>query len=239
MGHAVGVLNQRLDCAERLGQGEDPTSTAATVRAADSPPCTVNETIPPNARICACAASWPAWPGQPGVVDPVHGRVSSQASATCCGIRRSGGPSGRPASSPPAGRGSSRRARDRPGGVLEKGDPFGHASVGRGDEPSDHVAVPTQVLGGGVDDHVSAVSDGLLEVRRGEGVVDHTRAPRAWANSGQGRAMSAMRSKRVGRRLHPDHAGGGPPRITECLGVVERDRCECRPAGACTWERSR
>ena len=50
--------------------------------------------------------------------------------------------------------------RDGSGRVLEEADPPGQGVVSGGHEPSHHVAVSPEVLGGGVHDHVRAEVEG-------------------------------------------------------------------------------
>ena len=65
---------------------------------------------------------------------------------------------------------------ERPGdgahGVLVEADLLGEVEVAHDDGSADDVAVPTDVLGRRVQHHVGAEGERLLEVGRGEGVVD-------------------------------------------------------------------
>ena len=58
VGHHAGMLDQGLDGAERLGQRENLVVVVMRI-AASAPPCTRNDTMPPNFFICRVAAAWP------------------------------------------------------------------------------------------------------------------------------------------------------------------------------------
>ena len=64
------------------------------------------------------------------------------------------------------------RRRHRAGRVLREAQAFGEPVVVDGDEPADDVAVTTEVLRRRVHDDIGAERDRLLQVRRGERVVD-------------------------------------------------------------------
>ena len=79
-------------------------------------------------------------------------------------------------------------------------------AVGGDQGAAHHVAVPADVLGGGVHHDVRAERQGLLQVRGGEGVVDHEqRASRTGVGGERGDVRDA--EQRVGGRLHPDELG--------------------------------
>ena len=64
------------------------------------------------------------------------------------------------------------RRRHGPGSVLQVAQLLGDAVVVDGDETSDDVAVPAEVLRRRVDDHIGPEGERLLEVGGGERVVD-------------------------------------------------------------------
>ena len=66
VGHPAGMLDQRLDPAERLAQDDDLGTAHRRRAAACSPPATRKLTIPPNRRIWRLARSWPGWLVRPG-----------------------------------------------------------------------------------------------------------------------------------------------------------------------------
>ena len=86
---------------------------------------------------------------------------------------------------------------------------------GANDHSAQAVGMAIEKLGRGVDHHVRAQLDGLLEVGRHEGVVHHEFAP---SSDGAWRAMdrrSVMRHQRIGRGLDVNVArgqGGWPAR---------------------------
>ena len=59
------------------------------------------------------------------------------------------------------------------GGVLQEGDLLAGLLVVDDHGTADHVGVAADVLGGGVDDHVGAVCERMLQYRGCEGVVHH------------------------------------------------------------------
>ena len=65
------------------------------------------------------------------------------------------------------------RAGHRAHRVLQERDAVAELGVGDRDEPAQGVGVAAQVLRGGVHDDVGAERERALEIRRGEGVVDH------------------------------------------------------------------
>ena len=74
---------------------------------------------------------------------------------------------------------------------------------------ADDVAVTAGVLGGRVHHDVGAERDRLLQVGRGEGVVDDEQRTRL-VGDGRDRLDVGDAEQRVGGRLDPDHPGLGP-----------------------------
>ncbi len=88
---------------------------------------------------------------------------------------------------------------------------LGEVVVVDGDEPADDVAVPAEVLGGRVHDDVGAEGERLLQVRRGERVVDDDQGAAVVGERGDRLDVDA-RQQRVGRRLQPHQRGVVRPR---------------------------
>ncbi|MET3800160.1 hypothetical protein ABID70_000115 [Clavibacter michiganensis] len=93
-------------------------------------------------------------------------------------------------------------AGDGADGELEEADLLGERVVVEDHGAAEHVGVPAEVLGRGVHDDVGAERERLLEVRRGEGVVDDDRGAGRVAEVGE-RADVADLHQRVARRLDP------------------------------------
>ncbi len=115
------------------------------------------------------------------------------------------------------------RRRHRAGRVLREAQALGELVVVDGEEPADHVAVTAEVLRGRVHDDVGAERDRLLQVRRGERVVDDDQGAAAMGELGDRLDVDA-REQRVGRRLEPHHAGVVGPVVGERVEVGEVDR---------------
>ena len=95
------------------------------------------------------------------------------------------------------------RGRNRAGRVLQEGHRVACFLVVQDHRAADHVRVAADVLGGGVDDHVGAVCERMLQYRGCEGVVhDHFGAVRVRHGRGGGDVGDV--EQRVGRGLHPD-----------------------------------
>jgi hypothetical protein len=94
------------------------------------------------------------------------------------------------------------RRRHRTRRVLDERDAFGERIVGRGDEPTDHIGVTTEVLGRRVHHRIGAQLQWLLQVRRRKGVVDHD--ARAMSVGDLAGCLDIDDVERwVGRRLDP------------------------------------
>ena len=123
------------------------------------------------------------------------------------------------------------RRRHRAGRVLREAQPLGQLVVVDGDEPADDVAVAAEVLRGRVHDDVGAERQRLLQVRRGERVVDDAPARRA-----RGRARRRPRCRRsvssglVGVSSHTSRVSAGHSR-GERVDVGEVDRGPRQPSG--------
>ena len=95
------------------------------------------------------------------------------------------------------------RGRNRAGRVLQEGHRVACFLVVQDHRAADHVRVAADVLGGGVDDHVGAVCERMLQYRGCEGVVhDHFGAVRVRHGRGGGDVGDV--EQRVGRGFHPD-----------------------------------
>ncbi len=86
----------------------------------------------------------------------------------------------------------------------------------------DHVGVTADVLGGGVHDDVGPECQRVLQVRRGEGVVDDQQRTAVVGDPGQ-RSDVRDAEQRVGGRLDPEHPGPArPDRRRDRLEVTQR-----------------
>ena len=115
------------------------------------------------------------------------------------------------------------RAGHRADRVLGERQLLGQGVVAGHQGAADHVGVPAEVLGRGVQHDVRAEGERLLQVGRGEGVVDdeaHVRRARDVRERGDVRDAQ----QRVRRRLAPDDAGGGPQGRAQGVDVAEVDR---------------
>ncbi len=116
------------------------------------------------------------------------------------------------------------RAGHRADRVLVEGDPLGDVEVAHDQRPADDVGVAAGVLGGGVHHHVGAEGERLLQVGRGEGVVDDEQRARVVGHRGQRRDVADV-EQRVGGRLEPHQLGlPGPHGGRHRLDVVDRRR---------------
>ena len=121
------------------------------------------------------------------------------------------------------------RARHRARGVLYERELLGELVIATSNEPTDDVGVAAEILRRGVHDDVGAELQRLLQVRRGERVVDNDlRAPRV----GQldDRRDVDDREHRIRRRLDPHQPRVVAPRRAEC---VERGEIRGGPGRAC------
>ena len=103
------------------------------------------------------------------------------------------------------------RARHRSGRVLDETEVPRELVVVCDHEAAHDVGVPAQVLSRGVDDGVGSESYGLLQVGRGEGVVDDAARPVGMRRDRHGLDVDHVQL-RVARRLQPHKAGLAPAR---------------------------
>ena len=203
VGHLAGVLDEALDRAERLGEreqlggGGDPLGGvgAAAHREADH---------------AAEVAHLLGRRGVAGVVgelrveDPLDGRVADEQVDDGAGVRAVAvHPHGERLDAAQHEVAVERRGH-RAGRVLGEAQALGERVVVDGDEAADDVAVAAEVLRGRVHDDVGAERQRLLQVRRGERVVDDDERAVLVGDGGDGLDVDA-REQRVGRRLQPDH----------------------------------
>ena len=167
------MLDQRLDRAERLGQREQPRPADDLERRRPRRRRRVNDTMPPKSRI---------WRGGDVVAGMVgRGPGYSTRSTAGCSTQHLGDRRGVGAVAVHAHRErldaaqhevAVERRRHRADRVLQEPEPLGELGVVGGDEAADDVGVAAEVLGGRVHDDVGAERERLLQVRRGERVVD-------------------------------------------------------------------
>jgi hypothetical protein len=110
------------------------------------------------------------------------------------------------------------RAGDGPERLLEEAEPVGDGRVVRRDEAADHVGVTAEVFRRGVEDEVGAQLEGLLEIRRGEGVVHDDYRPDGVCGLGRLADVDQVQEG-VRRRLQPDDPG----RLVEVVREAGRD----------------
>src|SRR5690606_6266620 len=89
--------------------------------------------------------------------------------------------------------------------VVVEGDRLGEGIVVDDHGPADDVGVAADVLGGGVHHDVGAERERLLQVRAGEGVVDHQERVVLVGQFGERGDVGDV-EQRVGGRRDPDHA---------------------------------
>ena len=114
------------------------------------------------------------------------------------------------------------RRGNRAGGVLHVAQSLGELVVVDGDDATDDVAVAAEVLRRRVDDDVGAEGEWLLEIRRGERVVDDDQGTVLVGHGGDGLDVDAA-EQRVGRRLQPHERGVGRPGCRQGVDVGEVD----------------
>ena len=132
------------------------------------------------------------------------------------------------------------RAGDGADRVLVERDLLGELEVAYDEGAADDVGVAAAVLRGRVHDDVGTERQRLLEVRRGEGVVDDQQGTGLVRDGGQ-RLDVADVEQRVGRRLDPDHLrAAGLDRGAHRVDVADRRRrCARAPSGCSTLSKSR
>ena len=120
--------------------------------------------------------------------------------------------------------------RDGARRILDKAEPFGDI-VAPGDEhAADHIRVPVQVLRRRVQNDVGAELERLLEVRRGEGVVDDEQRPRL-AGDRASRGEVAQAHHRIRRGLGVNDLGVGRDGSRHGLRIatVHEGECDSHP----------
>ena len=115
------------------------------------------------------------------------------------------------------------RPGHRPDRVLRERQLLGELVVAGDERAADDVGVTAEVLGRGVQDDVRAQRERLLQVGRGEGVVDDEPGP-GLPRDVRDRRDVRDAQQRVGRRLAPDDPGGRPQRGPQRVDVREVDR---------------
>ena len=244
--HLARVLDQRLDAAERLGQREQLRRRAHPQRRLPTAGAARNDTIPPKPAHLLGRHLVAGVLGQARVEHPGHGGVPGEHLGDALGVvavplhphrERLDAAQREPVVERPGHR------ADR---VLGERQLLGELVVAGDERAADDVGVAAEVLGGGVQHDVRAQRERLLQVGRGEGVVDDEPAPRprardvrrprrcprcpaaGWSASRTrppGWSAAAPRAARRGRR--------GPPACTRRPTA----RAPCRPAGTCRRRR--
>ncbi len=186
--------------------------------------------MPPKARIWRAATSWPGWVGQPGVVDPVHGRVGRQELHDGRGVGavavHAHGQGLDPAQDQEAvegpGHGARRVLDERRAGSARSSSEVATKPPTTSLWPPRYLVVEWTTTS-------APRASGLLQVGRGEGVVDHHQGAPA-----RGRARPPRRCRRcassglVGVSTHTRRVSGRQRR-GQSRQVVEW-RPVCRPS---------
>ena len=123
------------------------------------------------------------------------------------------------------------RRRHRAGRVLHERDAVGELVVRCRDEAADHVGVATEVLRRRVHDGVGAERQRLLQVRRGERVVDDDTGAATRARRRATASMSTIVEHRIGRRLDPHERGAVGPFTSPAASDVGEVGRRPRPSG--------
>jgi hypothetical protein len=204
VGHRAGVLDQRLDAAQALGEGEQLGAGAEVERG-----LTILQTHrdhPAEPAHLPGRDLVPRMPGEPWVEHGLDRRMRRQEVDDRLGVvavlvhadREGLGPAHRQVGVERSGHAARAVLQEREGGV-ELGV-VGHQDA------ADDIGVSADVLGGGVQHDVRAQRERLLEVRRGEGVVDHEGGFCLASDLGDGRDVADV-EQGIGRRLDPDRLG--------------------------------
>src|SRR5215213_86467 len=117
------------------------------------------------------------------------------------------------------------------GGVLVELDPLLELLVRGRDSPADDVRMAAHVLGRRVDHDVSAESERVLEIRRGEGVVHRDEGAPLVRHFRELRYVGEG-EHRVGRGLDPEQPRLGPERFFDGGSIRGIRVGEVKPAGA-------
>ena len=210
----AGMLDERLDRAERLGQREEPRARDELERGV----LVVREERHHAAEVAHLAAR------DLGLVGIQHLRRRRRARAasarSACAFAAVLAHAQRERLHAPQHEVAVERRRHRAHRVLQEAQLVGELGVVHRDEPADDVGVTAEVLRRRVHRRVGAERERLLEVRRRERVVDDD--PRlALVRELRHRRDVDDREQRVGRRLDPHHAGLGLPRGLERARVAQ------------------
>ena len=115
------------------------------------------------------------------------------------------------------------------GGRLEEPESLGQPVRRRSRPAAQDVGVAAEVLGGRVDDDVGPEPQRLLQVRRGQRVVDHRPGAPLPGQRRHGGDVDDLEAG-VRRALHPHHAGLVPPGGVDGRGVGQVGGRERKPA---------
>ena len=212
------------------------SSSAATSRSARSAPATSNETIAPNALICARARSWPGSVGKPGIQDAIDALVGVQPARELRGrLVLADHPHGQRAHAAQR-QVALHHAWDRAAQRPLTDQQVAPQVVARDDHAHQQVRVTAQVLGRGVQDRPGPPAQRLLEHRGGERVI-HDRAHACLPGGGEHSRQVGDPQRRVGRRLQPQQVGlpqtgedrvgvgdvdGGQPHVARSLELAQQ-----------------
>lgn len=158
--------------------------------------------------------------GKPRVVDLLHRRVGEQVRRDQDRVRALAVETNREGLDAALHEVAVERARHRAGGVLDETEVGSQLLVAGRDEPAHDIGVPAQVLGRGVHDGVGTQAERLLEVGRGEGVVDDTASAMSVRNCGDSLDVDDL-ELRIAGCLHPHQAGLIAPCGRQRVGALE------------------
>ena len=204
VGHDRRDLDQRLDRAQRLGQGEDRRRAGHSSRLRLRPPVSWKREHGPRLAHLALDQLPLGVVRQAGVVNGADlgpmGQPLGDDRGVGAGAIHPHGQRAQAAQDEPA----VEWARHRAGRVLVEVELLGHLGRSGGDQPAHGVGVAAQVLRGRMEHHVRPELERSLEVGRGERVVhDRERA----RGGGQACDLADVHhlEERVGGALDPDH----------------------------------
>jgi hypothetical protein len=142
----MGVLDERFNGPQRLGQSEQPGGSGHGKGGVLALAQSERDHAPEAAHLAG--RNVVAWVRrQPGVIDVVDARVQRQQLDYRLGVGAMAFHAHRQGLDAPQDKEAVERAGDGTGGVLHESEPGGKVLIGGSDEAPDHIAVPAQVLG--------------------------------------------------------------------------------------------
>lgn len=207
VGHAGGELDQALDAAEALGEGEEAGELAEAAGGGVAAAEAEGQHAAAHAGAVLAEGDGAVGVGvQAGVVDGEDGGVGLEGAGDGGGV--GGGLAGAQVQrlEAPVGEPAVEGGGDGADGVLQEGEAGAEVVAVEGGDAHDHVRVAVDVLCDGVHDDVGAVVQGVLDVGAQEGVVDDDQDAAGVGGGGDGADVDQAEGG-VGRGLDPDEAG--------------------------------